>query len=91
MDKNTRKPSWWVVVGGIILLIIIFKIFIFSEWRAFSCKSKYGWSDGQGRYSREGEYSAFFRKTMRDGEYIIFKYPGNSKEYTFETSNCKER
>lgn len=91
MNKKINKLSWLLISIGFIILIFTTKYFFFNEWQAFSCKSRKGWCNGRGRYSRKGEYSNYFEKNMRAKEYVIFKYPGKIKQYTFESSDCVER
>lgn len=46
-------------------------------------------SDGIGRTSRDSEYSAFLRRSVHAGEFVIFQYEGSAKEYWFQRANCQ--
>jgi hypothetical protein len=43
---------------------------------------------GSGRLSLENEYSAFLRRSVRAGEFVVFQYAGRGKEYWFIATNC---
>lgn len=55
----------------------------------FKCMSKSGKVGvGTGRLSGENEYSPFLRKTVQAGEYVIFRFDNQGREYWFSASNC---
>lgn len=43
---------------------------------------------GSGRLSQEGEYSDFLKRSVHSGEFLIFKYQAQGKEYWFKRLNC---
>lgn len=43
---------------------------------------------GTGRLSLEGEYSPFLKRAVRAGEYVVFKYSNETREYWFKPSHC---
>lgn len=56
---------------------------------AYKCVTKSGKVGvGTGRLSAENEYSSFLRKTARAGEYVIFRFDNQGREYWFNPSNC---
>jgi len=73
---------------NIILCIIILLSSSYSF--NFKCKSRYGWSFGYGRYSKQNEYSSYWNVYMNEKEYVLFQYPGKEKVYTFKVKNCIE-
>lgn len=57
--------------------------------QAYQCANSSGKpGTGTGRPSQESEYSPFLGKTVRAGEFVIFRYGGAGKEYWFRMSNC---
>ena len=55
----------------------------------YQCTNKQGKLGlGTGRVSTENEFSSFIRKTVAAGEYVVFKYDGQGKEYWFKAINC---
>lgn len=55
----------------------------------YKCMTKSGKVGvGTGRLSEENEYSPFLRKTVQAGEYVIFRFDNQGREYWFSASNC---
>lgn len=55
----------------------------------YKCMTKSGKVGmGTGRLSEENEYSSFLRKAVRAGEYVIFRFDNQGREYWFSASNC---
>ncbi len=55
----------------------------------YRCLSKQGEiGRGSGRASNDGEYSPFLQRTVRAGEFVVFRFDGAGKEYWFKASNC---
>lgn len=56
---------------------------------AYKCVNSAGKTGvGSGRLSLENEYSAFLKRSVRAGEFVVFQYAGRGKEYWFIASNC---
>jgi hypothetical protein len=56
---------------------------------AYKCVSRSGnVAIGTGRLSAANEYSNFLKKYATAGEYVIFRYPNEKREYWFKSSNC---
>jgi hypothetical protein len=55
----------------------------------YKCMTKSGKVGvGTGRLSGENEYSPFLRKTVQAGEFVIFRFDNEGREYWFSASNC---
>lgn len=55
----------------------------------YKCTSKSGKTGvGTGRLSKQDEYSPFLRKTVQEGEYVIFRFDNQGREYWFSATNC---
>ena len=55
----------------------------------YKCMAKSGKVGvGTGRLSEENEYSPFLRKTVQAGEFVIFRFDNQGREYWFSASNC---
>jgi len=62
-----------------------------STRHAYQCANSSGRGGlGTGRPTREGEYSAFLRKSVHADEFVVFQYEGSTKEYFFKSSNCQQ-
>lgn len=56
----------------------------------FKCQSRNGWSPGNGRYSYQGEWIAYFGVYAKAGEYVLFYYPRGGHGYWFLRNKCIE-
>jgi len=55
----------------------------------YKCMTKSGKVGvGTGRLSEENEYSPFLHKTVQAGEYVIFRFDNQGREYWFSPFNC---
>jgi hypothetical protein len=55
----------------------------------YKCMTKSGEVGvGTGRLSDENEYSPFLRKMVQAGEYVIFRFDNQGRQYWFRASNC---
>jgi hypothetical protein len=60
-----------------------------DEVAPYKCTNRAGEvGSGTGRLSSDGEYSAFLKRSVRAGEYVIFRYNNQGKEYWFKASHC---
>ena len=78
-------------------LILAAQIFTNNAWARdaanadipYKCVSRSGnVVVGTGRLSAANEYSSFLKKYASAGEYVIFRYPNEKREYWFKSSNC---
>lgn len=71
-----------------LLIICLCSSFVHSY--NFKCLSRNGWSPGNGRYSYQGEWIAYFGVYAKAGEYVLFYYPRGGKGYWFPQHKCYE-
>ncbi len=57
----------------------------------YVCTSRNGSEAGYGRVVKEGEYSSYFGRSARRGEFIAFQYTRRGKEYWFPVGKCRRR
>lgn len=76
-----------ILIVAFLLLPVIAQA---SGWeKDYICTSKHGTEVGYGRPSKEGEYSSYWKKKAKAGEFIIFRYNTYGKEYWFHAYKCK--
>lgn len=88
LEELYGSTAYSVMKKIIILLITLLAANCFAY--NFMCKSRNGWSKGNGRYSYQGEWIDYFGVKARKGEYVQFQYPHSKKLYWFPAYNCKE-
>lgn len=71
-------------------LIFFFLTFVHANAYNFKCHSRNGWSPGNGRYSYQGEWIAYFGVYAKAGEYVLFYYPRGGHGYWFPRNKCIE-
>jgi hypothetical protein len=75
---------------AVLLFIFLLPSVVFAWERNYQCTSKHGTESGYGRPSNEGEYSSYWKKKAKEGEYIIFQYKPGGKKYWFYAEKCKK-
>jgi len=74
----------------LIALILLLPAIANAEWhKNYMCNSKYGPKAGYGRPSKHGEYSSYWKKKAKRGEFVIFQYKPNGKKYWFYKHKCQ--
>lgn len=60
-----------------------------DKFTPYRCTNRAGEvGTGIGRLSVEDEYSPFLKRSVRAGEYVIFRYANETKAYWFRASHC---
>ena len=75
----------------LIVLLLVLPVLVYAGgWeRNYVCTSRYGTEAGYGRLSKAGEYSSYWKKKAKAGEFVIFQYKPHGKKYWFHAYKCK--
>lgn len=89
--KRWILPRDRMIVSKIsLVLLVVCLCSSFTNAYNFRCFSRNGWSPGNGRYSYQGEWIAYFGVYSKAGEYVLFYYPKGGHGYWFPRSKCVE-
>lgn len=77
-------------MNRIVFLLFLLAFALSASAYNFQCRSRNGWSPGNGRYSYDGEWIDYFGVRAKAGEYVLFRYPNGKKLYWFPAYNCYE-